>query len=192
VTTSDRAAKLTALRAICATLLTIIGEDPDRPGLQGTPDRWARWWLEFLDGGEPHGPAALTTFPAEGADQMVVVSGMRVWSLCEHHLLPFYCDLTMAVIPGDRLLGLSKFARIARRQARHLQVQERLVEQIANALADATGSPSVAVVGRGEHLCMSMRGVKEPEHRMTTSVIRGVFRDKGPAREELFHLAGLR
>lgn len=177
-----------ALEDLARALLVEIGEDPERDGLKQTPARFARWWREFLDGGE--GEATLTTFPSEGANDMVAVTGLRVWSLCEHHLLPFYVDLTMAYIPRERLLGLSKFARLARREARRLQVQERLVRDIARALEKVTGSPDIAVIGDGEHLCMSMRGVRAP-HRMHSSRTGGVFRSAGEARQELFSLVGL-
>jgi GTP cyclohydrolase I len=175
-------------------LLIAIGEDPQRDGLRGTPERFARWWLEFLSGGEPEddGAAHYATFEIPGANEMVAVSGLRVWSLCEHHLLPFNLDLTMAYIPRDgRVLGLSKFMRLARRQARHLQVQERLIQQIGLALQHATGSNDFAVIGSGEHLCLSMRGARAPGHRMHGSMLHGAFKNAPAARQELFSLAGL-
>ena len=154
-------------------LLYALGEDPDREGLRETPRRWADWWREFID----YQPGTLdTTFESIEAGQMVVVSGMRVWSLCEHHLLPFWADVSVAYVPGSSVLGLSKFARIAHMHAHSLQVQERLAAQIADSVQQATDSPDVAVYIRGEHLCMTMRGVKTPA-LMTSTVQRGRFDD---------------
>ena len=115
---TDQAAIGAATRA----LLRAIGEDPDRPGLADTPDRVARWWAEFIDY-EPGN--ATTTFDSVQVDQMVAVSGVRVWSLCEHHLLPFWADLTIAYIARDEVVGLSKLARMAHNAAHRLQLQSR-------------------------------------------------------------------
>ncbi|MFT7839824.1 GTP cyclohydrolase I [Saccharothrix sp. BKS2] len=169
------------LEEVARRLLVEIGEDPDRDGLKETPARFARWWREFsgYDAG-----GAETRFPIVSQGQIVMVSDLAVWSLCEHHLLPFSCTLTIAYKPDGDVLGLSKFARIAHRHAHRLQVQERLVCDIADEVVAATGSADVAVIGRGEHLCMSMRGVRTPA-LMTSSVFRGAFEDYGPARQEL-------
>lgn len=165
-------------------LLVAIGENPDREGLADTPARVARWWREFV---EYHPGTTDTTFDVIQADQMVAVSGVRVWSLCEHHLLPFWCDLTIAYIADDRVLGLSKFGRIAHAHAHGLQVQERLVAGIADEVEAVTGTGDVAVIGQGEHLCMTMRGIKTPA-MMHSSVLRGAFRENHAARTELFAL----
>lgn len=166
-------------------ILAAIGEDPEREGLRDTPERVARWWAEFME----YDPGTLgTSFESDETDQMVCVSGMRVWSVCEHHLLPFWCDVTIAYLPHGRVLGLSKFGRIAQAHAHRLQLQERLVQGIADDLEALTSSPDVAVLARGEHLCMSMRGVKMPA-LMTSSVMRGAFRDKPEARAEFLALA---
>lgn len=173
------------LEAACREVLASIGEDPTRDGLQQTPARWARWWTEFMGGDTG---TRDTTFQTIRADQMVVVSGMRVWSLCEHHLLPFWADITIGVITGERILGLSKFGRIARHAAGKLQVQERLVEDIADQVSAVLGSDDVAVLAVGEHLCMTMRGARMPA-RMTTSINRGRFRDDAKVRAEFLELA---
>jgi GTP cyclohydrolase IA len=169
------------LEDLARQLLMEIGEDPDRDGLKETPARFARWWREFsgYDAG-----AAETRFPMYTQGQIVMVSDIAVWSLCEHHLLPFSCTLTIAYKPDGDVLGLSKFARIAHRHAHRLQVQERLVCDIADEVVSATGTADVAVIGRGEHLCMSMRGVRTSA-LMTSSVFRGTFQEYGPARQEL-------
>lgn len=184
---ADQALDADRLEQIGRDLLVELGEDPDRPGLADTPRRFASWWREFID----HDPGRFdTTFEAIHIDQMVAVTGMRVWSLCEHHLLPFYCDLTLAYIAdGGRILGLSKFARIAHLHAHRLQVQERLVTGIADELQAVTDAESVAVVASGEHLCMTMRGVQTPA-TMHSSVLRGLFKDDDKARAELFSLRG--
>lgn len=166
-------------------LMEALGYAADEPSTKDTPKRWAKWWDEFLNYRDPK---LVTTFAAEQIDQLVVVSGIRVWSLCEHHLLPFYCDVAMGYIVNDRALGLSKLGRIAHFNAHTLQVQERLVAQIADQLADATKSESVAVVARGEHLCMTMRGIKTPSV-MTSSSMRGLFRTDAAARSEFLRLA---
>jgi GTP cyclohydrolase I len=165
-------------------LLIAIGEDPDREGLQDTPSRWASWWQEFI---EYDAGTTDTVFSTVSTDQMVCVSGLRVFSLCEHHLLPMWCDVAIGYIPIDRILGLSKFARVAQKFAHQLQVQERLAEQIADEISRLTSTKSVAVILKGEHLCMSSRGIRTPGI-MTTSVMRGVFREQYETRMEFLRL----
>lgn len=174
-----------ALERIGRELLVAIGEDPDRGGLIDTPARWANWWAEFID--YDAGKVG-TVFAGESYDEMVAVCGIEVWSLCEHHLLPFRSTVSCAYIPAGNILGLSKFARIAHAAAHKPQVQERLVNEIADELQARTGSPHVAVIGDGEHLCMTMRGVKTPA-TMRTSVMRGAFRKDAAARAEFLDLA---
>ncbi|MEV7599131.1 GTP cyclohydrolase I FolE [Kitasatospora sp. NPDC089797] len=172
------------LEAIARQLLIELGEDPDREGLLDTPRRYARWWREFTQ----YDPGSLdTVFSSVAGNQTVMVSGMRVWSLCEHHLLPFNCDIQVAYRAHNSLLGLSKFARIAHKHAHKLQVQERLVADIADEISEITGSPDVAVIGRGEHLCMTMRGIKT-DARMTSAVFQGVFGANSFERTELLSL----
>jgi GTP cyclohydrolase I len=165
-------------------LLVAIGEDPNREGLLDTPRRWADWWREFIE----YNPGTTeTTFQSMASDQMVCVSGMRVFSLCEHHLLPMWCDVSIGYITGERVLGLSKFARIAHQFAHQLQIQERLGVQIADEVSRITGTEDVAVVIQGEHLCMSSRGIRT-QGMMTSSVMHGVFRDEYQTRMEFLHL----
>lgn len=175
-----------SLRQLCRELLVAIGEDPDREGLRETPDRWARWWQEFIG----YDPGTVETgFQSVTVDQLVVVRGIRVWSLCEHHLLPFSCDITMGYLTGAKVLGLSKFARVAQKHAHRLQVQERLVADIAKELRFLCASPNVAVVGAGEHLCMTMRGVRAPG-RMVCSALEGAFKEEAALRAEFMRLVG--
>jgi len=165
-------------------LLLAIGEDPDREGLRETPRRWAAAWREFIE----YDPGTTeTTFASASSDQLVCVSGIRVASLCEHHLLPFWCDVSIGYIPDEKVLGLSKFARIAQQFAHRLQLQERLGEQIADEISLITGTQNVAVVLKGEHYCMATRGIRMPG-RMTSSVMRGVFRTESQTRMEFLRM----
>jgi GTP cyclohydrolase I len=167
-------------------LLAAIGEDPSREGLKGTPDRVAAFWSEFID----NDPGNLeTSFSSAESGQLVVVSGIRVWSLCEHHLLPFWCDVAIGYIPAETILGLSKFARVAQRAAHKLQVQERLTAEIADSVEALTGVGNVAVISKGEHLCMQMRGIKSPAS-MSCSVMRGAFMEILALRSEFLSLVG--
>ena len=167
-------------------LLEALGEDPCREGLRETPRRFASMWKEFIE----YDPGTLdTTFEAVEADQMVVVKGMRVWSFCEHHLLPFWCDVSVGYIATDKILGLSKFARIAHRYAHSLQVQERLVSQIAEDLKARLDTEDIAVHAEGEHLCMTMRGIQTPS-TMISSVNLGSFRSSHTVRGEFLRLIG--
>ena len=172
------------LLALGRELLLAIGEDPDREGLPETPRRWADAWREFIE----YDPGTTeTTFASASSDQLVCVSGIRVASLCEHHLLPFWCDVSIGYIPNAKVLGLSKFARIAQQFAHRLQLQERLGEQIADEISRVTGTQNVAVVLKGEHYCMAARGIRMPG-RMTSSVMRGVFRTESQIRMEFLRL----
>lgn len=165
-------------------LLIAIGEDPDREGLLDTPRRWADSWREFIE----YDPGKTeTTFTSASMDQMVCVSGMRVYSLCEHHLLPFYCDVSIGYITREKVLGLSKFARIAHQFAHQLQLQERLGQQIADEVSRITGTNDVAVVLKGRHLCMESRGIQTPG-MMSSSVMRGAFREEFETRMELLRM----
>jgi GTP cyclohydrolase I len=176
------------LESIGRELLIAIGEDPDRDGLKDTPQRYAKWWKEFID---YDAGKIETSFELDNNDEMVAVTGMKVWSLCEHHLLPFNSTITIAYIPHGKVLGLSKFARIAHKHAHKPQVQERMVQAIADEVQHVTGSSHVAVVADGEHSCMLMRGIKTAGN-MRTSVMRGVFRNEPETRQELFSLIASR
>lgn len=163
-------------------LLIAIGENPERQGIKNTPTRFANWWREFID----YDPGNTdVVFESVTTDQLVVVSGMRVWSLCEHHLLPFWCDVSVGYLTGEKVLGLSKFARIAHLCAHRLQIQERLVHQIADEVQSITQTDNVAVVANGVHMCMAMRGIKTPA-AMTTSVLRGEFQKRTDLKLEFF------
>ena len=172
------------LLALGRELLLAIGEDPEREGLRETPRRWADAWREFIE----YDPGTTeTTFASVSSDQLVCVSGIRVASLCEHHLLPFWCDVSIGYIPNGKVLGLSKFARIAHQFAHRLQLQEQLGEQIADEISRITGTQNVAAVLKGEHYCMAARDIRSPA-RMTSSVMRGVFRTESQTRMEFLRL----
>ena len=167
-------------------LLLAIGEDPTRSGITGTPRRWAKWWSEFMD----FDPGKVDVlFESQHTSSMVIVAGIKVWSLCEHHLLPFNCEVAIGYVPNGEVLGLSKFARIAHKVAHGLQVQERMTEQIATEVQTVTGSGDVIVVGRGEHLCGTMRGIKT-HMSMRTIATRGSFDYSPDLRMEFYKLAG--
>ena len=172
--------------------LLAIGEDPDREGLQGTPDRVARACEEVL-GGNFIDPSKhlLKQFHEEGNEEMVIVRDMPFYSLCEHHLLPFAGKAHVAYIPRDgRITGLSKIARCVEGFARRLQLQERLTGQIADAMMDALDPLGVLVVIEAEHMCMSMRGIKSAGALTVTSAVRGIMRSDLKTREEALRLLG--
>jgi GTP cyclohydrolase IA len=165
-------------------LLEAIGEDPNRDGLKDTPQRYAKWWREFID---YDAGKIETSFTLENNDEVVAVVGMKVWSLCEHHLLPFSATVSVGYIPNEKVLGLSKFARIAHKHAHKPQVQERMVQEIADELERVCGTKDIAVVADGEHSCMVMRGIKTTGN-MRTSVMRGAFRAEHETRAEFLNL----
>jgi GTP cyclohydrolase IA len=168
-------------------LLQALGADLSDEGLRETPARVARAYMEMLT---PE-PFDLTTFPnEEGYDELVVVREIPFHSLCMHHLLPFHGTATVAYIPGERILGLSKLARVVELFARDLQVQERLTVQVAGWLEEHLRPKGVGVVLEAEHMCMSLRGVQKLGARTVTSALHGLVRDDLRTREEFLALAG--
>ena len=170
-------------------ILAAIGEDTKREGLRDTPRRFADAWLEFAGHTDKK---TWTTFASYEADQLVIVKDIRIWSVCEHHLMPFWCDITIGYIAHGTILGLSKFARIAEEVAHKLQTQERIAQEIADRLCTKHGevklSPDVAVMAKGEHTCLAMRGAKK-DHTMLNTVLRGKFKSDASLREEFYSLA---
>ena len=174
-----------AATAAARDLLRALGADLDAPGLADTPARLAAAYAELLT---PR-PFKLTTFPNdEKYDELVLARSIPFSSLCEHHVLPFVGVAHIGYIPGDRILGLSKLARIVELFARRLQVQERMTVQIANWLQEELAPKGVGVVLEAEHLCMSIRGVRVPGSRTTTSAVHGLLRDDERSRQEFFAL----
>lgn len=159
-----------------------------REGTADTPARAARAWVDLTAGYDVDVRALLRCFPAEGHDEMVVVRSIPFYSLCEHHLLPFHGEAHVGYIPNGKIVGLSKVARLVDAYARRLQVQERLTDQVADALERHVQARGVIVVVKAEHLCMSMRGVEKPGSITVTSVVRGILKEDPRARAEALDL----
>jgi GTP cyclohydrolase I len=172
-------------------LLVEIGEDPDREGLRDTPNRMARS-LEFLTSGYRADVQKLinNAIFTQETNNMVIARDIEVYSLCEHHMLPFFGRCHIGYISKGRVFGVSKLARLADMYARRLQIQERLTEQIARAIMDSINAEGVGVVIEAQHLCMMMRGVEKQNSMMTTSSVLGSFHDDVPTRNEFLTLIG--
>jgi len=170
--------------------LALVGEDPEREGLQRTPERVARSLAALTSGyaTDVRDVVGQGVFE-ERSDQMVMVRDIEMYSLCEHHLLPFFGKVHVAYVPDGRIIGLSKLPRIVEVFARRLQVQERLTQQIADAVCEVLQPRGVGVVIEAAHLCMMMRGVEKQNSSTITSALRGVFRDDARTREEFLRLA---
>ncbi|MDQ1660283.1 MAG: cyclohydrolase [Blastococcus sp.] len=176
---------LPAAEVAVTALLRALGKDPADPHLAGTPRRVAGAYAELLTPRQ----FDLTTFPNdEGYNELVLATHLPVQSLCEHHLLPFTGVAHIGYLPGDRILGLSKFARVLEMFARDLQVQERLTQQVADWLQENLAPRGVGVVIRAEHLCMSVRGVRAQGSTTTTSALHGLLREDARSRQEFFAL----
>ncbi|TCC23610.1 MULTISPECIES: GTP cyclohydrolase I FolE [Kribbella] len=179
---------LPAAQRAVADLLTALGRDPHSAHLADTPRRVANAYAEMLTPRE----FELTTFPNdEGYDELVLAKDIPVQSLCEHHLLPFQGVAHVGYLPGDRILGLSKLARVVELFARDFQVQERLTKQVADWLQDHLAPKGVGVVIEAEHQCMSLRGVRAAGSRTVTSSLHGILRESPSSRQEFFALTGL-
>jgi len=177
---------LDRIEAAVAEILVALGEDPSRDGLQETPARVARMYAEVCSGlHEDPADHLIRTFDLEH-DEMVMVRDIPVYSLCEHHLLPFFGVAHVAYIPqkGGMITGLSKLARLVDGFSRRLQIQERLTSQVASAIQHTLEPQGTLVVIEAEHLCMSMRGVQKPGAVTVTSAVHGVFRDEVSTRLE--------
>jgi GTP cyclohydrolase I len=170
-------------------MLEGMGEDPDRDGLQKTPERVAQFYAELTEGMWIDASSQIVPLPGDSHDEMVIVKDISIASVCEHHLAPFTGKCHIAYIPkGGRIIGLSKLARIAEIFARRLQVQERLTQQIAQTLFDKLDPLGVMVVIEAEHTCMTLRGVKKPGAITITSAVLGGFRKDSRTRAEAMSL----
>ncbi len=174
-------------------LLLWAGDDPDREGLVGTPDRVARAYKEFFAGYEQDPEEILrTTFEeVEGYDEMVLVKDIGVESHCEHHMVPIIGRAHIAYIPNNRVVGISKLARVVDIFAKRLQIQEKMTAQIANAIENVLKPKGIAVVIDASHQCMTTRGVNKPESSTVTSSMRGVFKDNPRTRNEFLSFINL-
>jgi len=174
-----------------STILKAVGENPDREGLQRTPERVARMYAELLAGynADPIAVVNEAIFDVK-YDEMVIIRDVEFYSLCEHHLLPFMGRVHVAYIPDGKVMGLSKIPRIVDIFARRLQVQERMTRQIADLIRDLLHPQGVGVVVEGVHLCMMMRGVQKHNARMTTAAMHGAFRANLATRQEFLENIG--
>ncbi len=173
-------------------LLRLIGEDPDREGLQETPLRFLKAMTEYTKGYREKPEDVLKVFEdgGEGVDEMVIVRDIPVYSLCEHHIAPFFGKAYVGYVPDKKILGLSKISRLVEVYSRRLQVQERLTNQIADALARHLQPLGVAVVLECRHLCMESRGVKHAGSSTVTSALRGSIKKNPDTRKEFLSLIG--
>ena len=178
------------IAALVRGLLVELGEDPKREGLANTPQRVAKS-LAFLTRGYRQSQRAVVNGAKfeSGTNHMVILRDIELYSLCEHHLLPFFGRCAIGYISNGKVLGVSKLARIVDMFARRLQIQERLTEQIAQAVMEETSAEGVGVVIRAKHLCMMMRGVEKQNSEMTTSAVLGSFRADEKVRQEFLSLA---
>ena len=180
----------TGIRTAVASIIKAIGEDPEREGLLGTPERVAEMYAELFMGIDKDPREELTVGFEVGHREMVILKDIPFYSMCEHHLLPFYGVVHIGYIPNadGRVVGISKLARVVEIVARRPQLQERMTTQIADAIVDGLKPEGVAVVIQAEHLCMIMRGVEKPGSNVITSAIRGLFRRRAASRAEFFSL----
>jgi len=178
------------IRAAVTSIIRAIGEDPEREGLVGTPARVAEMYTELFAGLDKDPREELTVGYELGHREMVIVRDIPFYSMCEHHLLPFYGVAHIGYMPDaeGRVVGLSKLARVVEAIAKRPQIQERMTSQIADAIMEGLKPSGVAVIIQAEHLCMIMRGVKKPGSNIITSAIRGAFRTKPETRTEFLSL----
>jgi GTP cyclohydrolase I len=170
---------------VIAELLKHLDDQPDREGLRDTPERYTRFLDEFLN---PK-PFETTIFESEGYDEMVIQTKIPFYSLCEHHLLPFFGHGAIAYIPDKHIVGLSKLSRILDHFSRRLQNQERLTVQVAEFLNEAISPKGVGIILSARHMCMEMRGIRKPETLTTTSALRGRFKTDPRTRAEFIELS---
>ena len=183
---------LKSIEEITNKLLKNIGEDPEREGLLKTPHRVAKSWKFLVQGYEQNLDNIVNNaIFEEDYDEMVTIKDVDFYSLCEHHLIPFFGKAHIAYIPDGKVLGLSKVPRIVEMYGRRLQLQERMTQQISEAIGSAINPKGVAVVLEGEHMCMQMRGVQKRNSYATTSYMTGLFRKDARTRKEFMDIIAL-
>ncbi|TPX08672.1 uncharacterized protein E0L32_009861 [Thyridium curvatum] len=191
-TPEQAAQRLERMRGAVRTLLECVGEDPDREGLLDTPARYAKALLFFTQGYQQNVRDIVNNaIFHEGHNEMVVIKGIEVFSMCEHHMVPFTGQMHIGYIPSHSVIGLSKLPRIADMFSRRLQIQERLTKEVANAIMEILQPQGVAVVMESSHLCMVMRGVEKSSATTITSCVLGCFERKEKTRNEFLSLVGL-
>lgn len=170
-------------------IITAIGEDPARDGLQRTPQRVAEMYTEIFSGYETNAESLLnkSLFDVD-YDEMILVKDIEFYSMCEHHMLPFYGRVHVAYVPNDKIIGLSQIPRLVEIYARRLQVQERMTQQIAQSLYEVLQPQGVGVIVEGAHFCAMMRGVEKEQMRMVTSAMLGTFKSLPATRNEFLSL----
>ena len=176
------------IQAAVASIIEAIGEDPSREGLVDTPARVARMYEELFSGLDRDPVEVLSTGFDEGLEELVVLKDIPFFSICEHHLLPFFGVAHIGYVPSGRLLGASKLARALDILAHRPQVQERLTSQLVDAISSAVQPKGVAAVLDAEHLCMSLRGANKHDSKLVTSVSRGILKTRHAARQEFLRL----
>jgi len=184
-------AKPETVASLVRKMITLIGEDPEREGLKKTPERYEKA-LKFLTSGYHQNVDHLLNGATFSVcyDEMVVVKDIEFFSLCEHHLLPFFGKAHVAYLPSKKVIGLSKVARLVNMFARRLQIQERMTSQIARAIEEKIAPQGVGVIVEARHLCMQMRGVEKQHGQAVTSAMLGAFRDNKQTRDEFLALVG--
>jgi GTP cyclohydrolase I len=184
-------AKVESVASLVRKMIALIGEDPEREGLKKTPERYEKA-LKFLTSGYHQNVDHLLNGATFSVcyDEMVVVKDIEFFSLCEHHLLPFFGKAHVAYLPSKKVIGLSKVARLVNMYARRLQIQERLTSQIARALEEKIAPQGVGVIIEARHLCMQMRGVEKQHGQAVTSAMLGAFRENKQTRDEFLALVG--
>jgi GTP cyclohydrolase IA len=184
-------AKAESVASLVRKIIALVGEDPEREGLKKTPERYEKA-LKFLTSGYHQNADHLLNGATFSVcyDEMVVVKDIEFFSLCEHHLLPFFGKAHVAYLPSKKVIGLSKVARLVNMYARRLQIQERMTSQIARALEDKIAPQGVGVIIEARHLCMQMRGVEKQHGQAVTSAMLGAFRENKQTRDEFLALVG--
>lgn len=168
--------------------LEYIGEDPDREGLIDTPRRIIKMWKEIYAGYSMKVEDILTTFSADGYDQIILLKDIEFYSMCEHHNIPFYGKVHVAYLPGEKIVGISKLARLVDMYSKRMQIQERIGEQVTDALMKYLQPKGAACIIEASHLCMKMRGVEKQNSIMITSSMKGEFLNNESLKQELLNL----